>query len=111
MGFELNINLFTTEMPITTCVNPHPLSCLLHHQAKINGRAQLLVPNLCRGWGGGLERSLKPNSVEHDSDKGKRKMQNKQSGTGCKVDLQISINQSINQLDWYIQLKWVFTYQ
>ena len=24
-------------------------------------------------------------------------MQNKQSGTGCKVDLQISINQSINQ--------------
>ena len=47
--------------------------------------------------GGGLERSLKPNSIEHDSDKGKRKMQNKQSGTGCKVDLQISINQSINQ--------------
>ena len=53
MGFELNINLFTTEMPITTCVNPHPLCCLLHHQAKINGRAQLLVPNLCRGWGEG----------------------------------------------------------
>ena len=95
MGFELNFNLFTTEMPITVCGNPHPLYCLLYHQ--LNGCSQLLVPNLCRGGGEGRGRDLQNQTqmsmiqTKRQQKNAKKKKKNNQ-GQGCKVDLEISIN-------------------
>lgn len=87
MGFELNFNLFTTEMLITTCVNPHPFVLL------VLSSVQITVVNFwCLTCAGVAGRSLKPNPNEHDSvKKAREKCRINNQEQGCKVDLEMSV--------------------